>query len=343
MSSPFYRVRNDQGRFAWSFALILLAVLTPSVGILWMTRAALENERLAIHQRLAETYYSHLNLIKARYEEEWSDRLEKLDSMVVSERPFESFRRCIELGVVDSVVVLDRNGNPVFPCETTRTSRDSLAGDVQWDAATALEFKSKELSEAIDAYRRFGEKSTDESVIGRAEQATARCLLKMDLRSEAVDELRRLMNRTDAFGPDGRSLALDAGVLLLDLFEKSSAESEAVSGWLKKLLADSKSEVYAASQRRFVIHRLIEQNADEPIQATWNAELLVAETLAEPLAPNDKRKPTFDFANDVWSIPTQSNQCIAIVRRASLEIELARFVKVLCLPENTEFGFRSTS
>ena len=40
----------------WPVLLLLLIVLVPSAGVVWMMRAAMDNERLAVRQRLADAY-----------------------------------------------------------------------------------------------------------------------------------------------------------------------------------------------------------------------------------------------------------------------------------------------
>ena len=60
----------------WPVLLLLLIVLVPSAGVVWMMRAAMENERLAVRQRLADAYHAQLEIAHRRIDEHWRDTLD---------------------------------------------------------------------------------------------------------------------------------------------------------------------------------------------------------------------------------------------------------------------------
>ena len=48
----------------WLMLLLLLAVLVPSVCLLWFMNQAVRNERLAVRQKLADAYRANLSLMQ---------------------------------------------------------------------------------------------------------------------------------------------------------------------------------------------------------------------------------------------------------------------------------------
>ena len=96
----------------WPVLLLLLVVLIPSAGVVWMMRAAMENERLAVRQRLTDAYQAQLELAHRHIDERWRDMLAQLDSISAGDTPPRAFAESVTANLVDSVILLDagRNG-----------------------------------------------------------------------------------------------------------------------------------------------------------------------------------------------------------------------------------------
>ena len=58
-------------RLAWPILLLLLTVLIPSVGVVWMMREAVRNERAATNQRLLEAYRLQLDQAAETLKDRW--------------------------------------------------------------------------------------------------------------------------------------------------------------------------------------------------------------------------------------------------------------------------------
>src|SRR5450755_1650423 len=99
----------------WPVLLLLLIVVVPSAGVVWMMRAAMENERLAVRQRLADAYQAQLETCRHRVEVTWNQKLERLDTIADRYPPARAFAEVVREGVADSVVIRDGTGQTVFP------------------------------------------------------------------------------------------------------------------------------------------------------------------------------------------------------------------------------------
>ncbi len=65
-STKGFPFSTDRDGWSWPVLLLLLAVLEPSGGVLWMMRQAMENERLAVRQRMTDLYQVQLESARQR-------------------------------------------------------------------------------------------------------------------------------------------------------------------------------------------------------------------------------------------------------------------------------------
>jgi two-component system, OmpR family, phosphate regulon sensor histidine kinase PhoR len=124
--------RVGQDVRAWPMLVLLVLVVAVAVGcVLWFMREAMQNERMAVRQTLAEAYRSQLALVQARVLEQWNQRLGQLGYG----RPAAiQFERCVRNGLADSVICLDEQGRPAYP----RLTSADAAGPRDIEANTEL-------------------------------------------------------------------------------------------------------------------------------------------------------------------------------------------------------------
>src|SRR5687767_5516720 len=105
-------IRRSTGRDSlwWPVLLLLLVVLVPAAGVVWMMRAAMDSERLAVRQRLADVYSTQLEFAQRRIEADWRQRFDALNAVVAEHPPTKAFAECIMSNTVSSVVILDERG-----------------------------------------------------------------------------------------------------------------------------------------------------------------------------------------------------------------------------------------
>src|SRR5258708_25598377 len=64
--------------------LLLLVVMVPSVCLLWFMNQAVQNERLAVRQKLLDAYRDHLALAQERLAAFWRETSTDLDTRVAT-------------------------------------------------------------------------------------------------------------------------------------------------------------------------------------------------------------------------------------------------------------------
>ncbi len=102
-------------------------------------RSATRNEHLAVRQRLADVYQEQLDVVRRRILADWQQGLERIDQVAASEPPAAAFADCVRQGLSDSVILVDAEGNAVYPA-LAPPRIEPLESNVQWLAAERLEF-----------------------------------------------------------------------------------------------------------------------------------------------------------------------------------------------------------
>src|SRR5436190_5888957 len=83
--------------------LLALVVLVPSVCLLWFMNQAVQNERLAVRQKLVEAYRGHLAVAQERVESYWRQTGSDLDVQAERLPASALFARLIRSGQADAV------------------------------------------------------------------------------------------------------------------------------------------------------------------------------------------------------------------------------------------------
>jgi hypothetical protein len=66
--------------------LLAVAVILPTLCLLWFMSRAVKNERLAVRQKLSDIYRQRLGTLSDRIDELWSARIEILEQQAVMQR-----------------------------------------------------------------------------------------------------------------------------------------------------------------------------------------------------------------------------------------------------------------
>ena len=155
MSSQSFRLfrrRVGHGVRAWPMLALLVLVVVVAIGcVLWFMREAMQNERMAVRQTLADAYRSHLSLVQVQTLEQWKRRLEHLDG---AEPCAARFSRCVRDGLADSIICFDEQGRPDYP----RLPSAGDAGERSLSASADLLRLEKLADRSGDQFRQFAGK-----------------------------------------------------------------------------------------------------------------------------------------------------------------------------------------
>ncbi|MHC4526614.1 MAG: histidine kinase dimerization/phospho-acceptor domain-containing protein, partial [Planctomycetota bacterium] len=179
----------------WPILLLLaVVVILPTVCLLWFMSQAVKNERLAVRQKLFDSYEDSLAKMKEYNEDiwlEWTDIWE--DDWHGDVREF--FRTMVQTedhvhgdyGYADAIVVYDYNGSIVYPVGKTYEPSEYAEGTSDREKLLwRHEFVDKDYAAAARLYESIAGESTGQPVRLRALTGVIRNLWKTGKTSEAI-------------------------------------------------------------------------------------------------------------------------------------------------------------
>ena len=111
-------------------AALSMVALVPAVCVLWFMTVAMRNERLAVHERLAEVYESHLASVERNITECWNERQSRLHA--VQGTPSEIFASIIRSNLADSVLVYGSSNGVRYPAPMKTSLPDLVEEGNGW-------------------------------------------------------------------------------------------------------------------------------------------------------------------------------------------------------------------
>ena len=275
--------------------LLLLTVLVPSAGVMWMMREAVRNERAATNQRLLEAYRLQLDQAAKTLKDRWEVQQAKISDLVTADWPVVSFSKIASNALVDSVVLCDNWGEVVYPVRESESERiasieserigsiKTINGLRRLEArleARRMEFVEGRYLEAAAAYGDVIENyslptDTLEAVLGKA-----RCLDKAGDRQGAITVLQRV-SRYWTQGARAESHKCAACLRLLELSKKGSPVWKDAAKRLEVYLRDFEKYPTRVYQRRFLINEFQRLTGQSGNFAAHDAESLAIEYVSQ--------------------------------------------------------------
>ena len=170
--------------------LLIAAVILPTVCLLWFMTQAVKNERLAVRQKLEDTYQSTAQESIANIEQEIGKWKHLLSRNVLKEPLPDAFLRVTDTrskpkSQIERVVFYDSDGKLVYPrffdgFEEVPEFEEKL------QKAWELEFAGKKLDDALKAYKDIESNTKDEILKKRMQLAQVRVYRKKSYFDEAI-------------------------------------------------------------------------------------------------------------------------------------------------------------
>lgn len=219
--------------------LLAVAVILPTLCLLWFMNSAVKNERLAVRQRLVNSYAESLEKLKEYNEDIWL-KLTDMPAQILSDG-VPGFLKAIAIVRTqnygkgdydhgDAVLVYDANGVLLHP----------VLKDYQPDAADVneslwrLEFVEGDYAAAVLEYRRIADKSEDEAAKLYAEIAAVRNLKKSGDAAAALKECDRIVEA--ARQPDIRQFNLLMQLRIMQIRLSKDAGSSDYPNLVKRFI-----------------------------------------------------------------------------------------------------------
>ncbi len=170
-------------------ALLVMAVVLPTGGLLWFMSRVIANERLVVQQKLAALYQDKLTDALAKTASLYRTRVDSLDKLKPTANPYALFCRVVLEPDFQGLVVWAPDGSVVYPQSTSVLGNDVLA-DSPLAAAWREEFANHQYAAAAEMYERFVT-SPDPLLAVPALMGKSRCLSRLGRVDEAIAECQK--------------------------------------------------------------------------------------------------------------------------------------------------------
>lgn len=335
-------------------ALLLLAVLIPTLCVVWFMSQAVGNERFAVRQRLIDAYQSQLEPLRARLQAEWQDRLTVLaGDPAAATTPGASgaareFERLVRTGHWDSAIVRDPSGIPLYPAPVDIAMPDVVpfaAEDELWAIARQLEADVGDYGAAAETYADIAGRAANPQTTARALQAQVRCLLILGDRAAARAILReRLLTEPyrDTTDEAGRSIAASAAFLLLELSDTAPADParQRANSLLHEILTDYQRTVVPSAQRLFLMEQLRATSPSEPEFPTFAAERLAASYISARSPTAVKPGLARTALPGIWSAVPPQGGSIGLIEEQRIRSDAAGLLAAAGMPAGATVELR---
>jgi signal transduction histidine kinase len=328
---------HDKG--LWLVLLLLLVViLVPTAGLLWFMNKAVENERLAVRQKLAAAYRGHLFIVQERLADYWKEKAAALEKIAGETPASAAFAHAVRAGLADSVICIDARGQLLYPGlpEVPKSYPGGQAA--AWQEAGRLEYGQRDLVAAANAYGAIARSAADREVAARALQAQARCLVRAEQTGAAVKLVSETLGQAryrQVADLQGRLIVADAELMALQLIGSSGHPSHlAVAERLKQRLEDYSNPVLPSAQRRFIMKemRSLPLPPGQKEFPTLEAEELAARYLESPSQLSREPVLRRSLLPGVWQLASPSGRMLALFKEQNLILGMRSVMGALGAP-----------
>ncbi|HUT47074.1 MAG TPA: hypothetical protein VMX36_12370, partial [Sedimentisphaerales bacterium] len=218
------KISAGHNQLWWVVLLLAIAVILPTVCLLWFMSQAVKNERLAVKQKLTDIYQQRLDTLGKNVDDLWSGRINSVRQKAAECQGVEIFGLLAGrdngtdgLPICDAIVIYDSNGTLVYPVAGGTDYPSELPDE--FNKAWAAEFIEKDFTRSIGLYGQIAESNVDDYVRFSALMGRVRCLRKLGEIEKATALCRDLAygQATENISSASASLIARARVLLVEL------------------------------------------------------------------------------------------------------------------------------
>jgi len=190
------KINTGYGQFRWVVLLLLVAVILPTVCLLWFMNEAIDNEHLVIRQKLITFYQGQLDETMRSVDKDWARRCRRFgqDEAV---HPYQEFVVAAGQNSCDGLLIYENSGARLYPLLSTDVGSMDQASAIFADA-WQLEFVDHAFAQAAQRYEQYA----------RAALADPGRLIRLAKRGLSLAKSNR---EEDEFAYDRRYLAAVIG------------------------------------------------------------------------------------------------------------------------------------
>jgi signal transduction histidine kinase len=338
-------INPGYGQFRWVVLLLAVAVILPTICLLWFMNAVVDYERLVVRERLTSVYKAKLAEVMDKVDRNWAESCRRLERDP-SAHPYQQFVSAVAQNGCDGLLVFDELGRRLYPALSTTPGALTRPSEVFADA-WEMEFVRHEYEAAAERYEQYSRISDDHGRLAAC-IGKARVLAKLGRVDQAITECQRAALSPLARTGDSRSLALigDARLLLLGWTRERTAYAQLHENTFRSLLdmlyaANDARTSLPADENLFIARKVLEIGGSRvmvpnniPLQSLVDAEersINFAEQFPEVEAfdrwPADRFRPV--KVGDRESLAavhrTSRGTCAVLVAPAAVTLSLAAY------------------
>jgi hypothetical protein len=243
------KIDGGYSQMRWVVLLLAVAVILPTVGLLWFISQVVSNERLAVRQKLITIYREQLEKTLHQTDIRLSQYYELLDDKRIQAHPYRNRFFAVGQNNFAGLVVYNAEGQRIYPLLSFETDSE-VESSADFKDAWQFEFVEHRFSQAAEIYEQeamYG----DERVRLAALIGKSRCLSKLEKLDEAIAECKQVafspLEKTA--GPAILVLIGNARLLLLNLTQGNAA----YSALFKQTFEQLASMVYSVNDAGFAL------------------------------------------------------------------------------------------
>lgn len=344
-------------QFPWQILMILmLGLVIPTACVIWFMNEAVNNERLAVKQKVHALYRSQLTTIKQNTLDFWNERMLNIKGAYSQGSARDTFYSFVEQGVVDSLLIYSNENSLLYPTSipnsTSMLHQTTEARQPKLHLAETLEFQDKQIKRALSLYQEIEGTATNISIRAKSIMAQARCFSKLGDSDKAIATLTKhfLVDKLSAaFSQNGAQLQANALFRALQLInENKDVKSDQENSYrqivnkLENMLSNYRDYNISSPQRLYLLSRL-NKKVKSKIFAKWlNAEELASRFVAV----SSEITETGSFFSktqlpDIWQFGTRETGFIALLDLQTIQTHLHKRVARLNLPNDIRVRLRA--
>jgi len=240
------KIGAGYNQLRWVVLLLAIAVILPTVCLLWFMSQAVKNERLAVRQTLTDAYQQQLEILGKKVDDLWSARIDVVEQQTAIKRqPVEMFELLAgqdngtsgSKKICDAIIIYDSNGKLVYPV----TGDDDYPGELseEFNEAWGVEFAEKDFSLAIKLYGQIADSLVDDYTRYSALLGKVRCLRKLEEIEKAIALCREMAYGQIPEGISSSSISLIARARILLVKLKSQTRDGLSRSDLQELIGSA--------------------------------------------------------------------------------------------------------
>jgi len=238
------KIDASYGQLRWVILLLAVAVILPTVCLLWFMTQAVENVRMAARQKLITIYNEQLARIIQKTGDKWSQQCKLLDVDGYNLHPYQKFTSIIGDQSYDGLIIYDAEGLRVYPL-LSADARSHVELSELFSDAWELEFTEQRFAQAAALYEEKAASGSDyvrlAAIIGKS-----RCLAKLGKLEDAIQQCKQVaFSELEETGDaDVLVLIANARLLLIKFIATDEKYATLFQETFRKLI----SMIYAANK-----------------------------------------------------------------------------------------------